>query len=207
VGHGAYQPVQDAPRAGALYSRHQGGLLSRALGTAVHSLLEEFARLRLQLDEQAARQALPQSEARIAAEVRGLGIELRQSAQIAAQALSLALAAAQDATGAWILSPHPGAASEAGWTGVVAGSLRTVRPDRVFQAGPAPGAEGDHCWWIIDYKTAQVEAAAALPELRKLFAPQVEAYAEILRHLHGKDVQIRLGLYYPRMLLLDWWER
>jgi len=206
MGYGAYQPVQDAPQAGALYSRHQGGLLSRALGTAVHSLLDEFARLRIQLDEQAARQALPQSEARIAAEVRGLGVEPRQAVQIAAQALSLALAAADDATGAWILSPHTGAASEAGWTGVVAGSLRTVRPDRVFQAGSAPGAEGDHCWWIIDYKTAQVDDAAALPELRKLFAPQVEAYAQILRHLHGPDAPFRLGLYYPRMLLLDWWQ-
>jgi hypothetical protein len=61
----------------------------------------------------------------------------------------------------------------------------------------------------VDYKTAHAEnadPAAILPELRKIFAPQLEAYAEVLRNLHGKDSLIRVGLYYPRMLLLDWWE-
>jgi len=41
---------------------------------------------------------------------------------------------------------------------------------------------------------------------RPLFAPQLQAYAQILRNLHGPDATIRAGLYYPRMLLLDWWE-
>jgi hypothetical protein len=45
-----------------------------------------------------------------------------------------------------------------------------------------------------------------LPKLRPLFAPQLEAYAEVLRNLHGKDSHLCAGLYYPRMLLLDWWE-
>jgi ATP-dependent helicase/nuclease subunit A len=51
-----------------------------------------------------------------------------------------------------------------------------------------------------------LEPAIVLPELRKIFAPQLEAYAEVLRNLHGKDSLIRAGLYYPRMLLFDWWE-
>jgi len=42
--------------------------------------------------------------------------------------------------------------------------------------------------------------------LRPLFAPQLEAYAKVLRNLHGADTQIRAGLYYPRELLLDWWQ-
>jgi ATP-dependent exoDNAse (exonuclease V) beta subunit len=33
-----------------LYSRHEGGRISRSLGTAVHTLLEELARLRITLD-------------------------------------------------------------------------------------------------------------------------------------------------------------
>jgi ATP-dependent exoDNAse (exonuclease V) beta subunit len=195
--------------ASSLYSRHEGGLLSRALGTAVHGLLDAFARLRLTLDEAAARLALPRYEARIAAEVRAFGVDPQQAGQIADEALALALAASRDAAGAWILSPHTDAASEADWVGVVAGSLRTVRPDRVFRAGSAPGEAGDDFWWIIDYKTAevdQVDSVEALLALRKIFAPQVEAYAEMLRKLHGEGAPIRVGLYYPRLLRLDWWQ-
>ena len=107
------------------------------------------------------------------------------------------------------------AASEARWTGIVAGKLRTVQVDRVFRAGPAPqSAASDATWWIIDYKSADYKTAygdgldpkAALLELRRNFAPQIEAYAKVLRNLHGADVDVRGGLYYPRMTLLDWWE-
>jgi len=191
-----------------LYARHEGGLLSRALGTAVHTLLEELARLRASSDWDAARAALQRFEPRIAARARAIGLDPAQAAQLAAQALELALKASNDPIGQWILSPHADAASEVRWAGVVAGSLRTVRVDRVFRAGLDPLSEGEHVWWIVDYKTAHAEPldpAAALPELRKLFAPQLEAYAQILRNLHGQDAPIRAGLYYPRMFLLDWW--
>jgi ATP-dependent exoDNAse (exonuclease V) beta subunit len=92
---------------------------------------------------------------------------------------------------------------------VVAGSLRTVQVDRVFRAGLVPQSEGEEAWWIVDYKTAHADhpdPAAALPELRRVFAPQIAAYAAVLRNLRGQDVILRAGLYYPRMLLLDWWE-
>ena len=196
---------------GGLYSRHQGGLLSRALGTAVHTLLEELARLRAGLDWEAARAALGNFEPRIAAQVRATGVDRLQAARIAAEALKLALDASQDALGAWILSPHPGAASEAGWAGV-AGSLRavrTVRVDRVFQAGAEPCAEGDDCWWIIDYKTAHADRLDPIQvksEFHALFAPQVEAYAQLLRNLRGAGTPVCAGLYYPRLSLLDWWQ-
>ena len=192
-----------------LYTRHEGGLLSRALGTAVHALLEELARLRLTQEWEAARAALVRFEPRIAAQVRAVGVDQSQAARIAAQALQLALNASQDPIGSWILSPHRSAASEAGWAGVVGGSLRSVRVDRVFQAGPTPGSEGGDCWWIIDYKTAhadKLDPAMAQPALRSLFAPQVEAYGEVLSNLLGADARIFAGLYYPRMALLDWWE-
>ena len=192
-----------------LYTRHEGGLLSRALGTAVHTLLEELARLRLTQEWEAARAALVRFEPRIAAQVRAVGVDQPQAARVAAQALKLALNASRDPIGSWILSPHRSAASEAGWAGVVAGGLRAVRVDRVFQAGPTPGSEGDDCWWIIDYKTAHadnLDPAKALPRLRSLFAPQVEAYGEVLGNLLGGDARIFAGLYYPRMMLLDWWE-
>jgi hypothetical protein len=42
--------------------------------------------------------------------------------------------------------------------------------------------------------------------MHRLFAPQLATYADVLRKLHGADAPIRAGLYYPRMLLFDWWE-
>ena len=202
-------PLVSETRERTLYPRHEGGLLSRALGTAVHTLLEELARQRLTQEWEAARAALVRFEPRVAAQVRAIGVDQPQAVRIAAQALQLALNASCDPIGSWILSPHLSAASEAGWAGVVADGLHTVRVDRVFQAGPTPSGEGDDCWWIVDYKTAHAEnldPAKALPRLRSLFAPQVEAYGEVLRKLSSTDVRIFAGLYYPRMALLDWWE-
>lgn len=193
----------------SFYTRHQGGLQSRALGTAVHSLLESLARLRKTHAWEESRTALQQLQPRIAAQIRAAGLAPATAANLAAEALRIALAASSDPTGNWILSPHPEEATEARWTGVVSGALRTVQVDRIFRAGLAPLSTGDDSWWIIDYKTAHADApdpAAALPQLRATFAPQLQAYAEILRKLHSTDTPIRAGLYYPRMLLFDWWE-
>jgi ATP-dependent helicase/nuclease subunit A len=196
-------------REGPLYPRHEGGLVSRALGTAVHSLLEDLARLRAHLDWDSARKALMRLEPRIAAQVRASGIDQSQAAKIAAQAVAQALSASQNPIGAWILSPQPQAASELRWTSLHRGQLRTVQVDRLFRAGSQPQSEGVDHWWIVDYKTAHadnLDPAAALPELRETFASQLEAYAEVLRKLHGKEAKIRAGLYYPRMSQFDWWE-
>jgi ATP-dependent exoDNAse (exonuclease V) beta subunit len=191
------------------YPRHQGGLESRALGTAVHAFLEQFARLRKTKDRDQSRAALTQHQPAIAAKIRATGLDQAKAAAMASEALGLAVSASSDPIGNWILSPHPDDASEIRWTGVVAGGLRTVQVDRLFRAGLHPLTEGTDAWWIVDYKTAQADItdpAAALPELRARFAPQLRAYAEILRKLHGTSTPIRAALYYPRMSLFDWWE-
>jgi ATP-dependent helicase/nuclease subunit A len=192
-----------------LFTRHEGGLVSRALGTAVHAAFEELARLRAMHDWKTVRAALQEFQPRMAAQVRAAGIAPAQATQIAANALQLAINASLDPVGEWIVSPHPEAASEVRWTGVAGNALTSVRVDRVFRAGLTPLAEGQNAWWIIDYKTAHadnLDPATALAQLRTLFAPQLEAYAHVLRNLHRGDAVIRAGLYYPRMLLLDWWE-
>ncbi len=191
-----------------LYLRHEGGLLTRALGTAVHTLLEELAELRTTLDWPAVRASLGLRTARIAAQIRAAGIDVAQAESLARQALELALAASHEPHGQWILGPHHDAASETAWSGVVDGAIRTVRVDRIFRAGLEPLTEGTDAWWIVDYKTAHADGldpAAALPELRRIFAPQLEAYATILRQLHGTQQSMRAALYFPRMTLLDWW--
>lgn len=84
-----------------------------------------------------------------------------------------------------------------------------MRVDRVFRAGLSTQSGGEAAWWIVDLKTAHadnLDPAMALPQLRPLFARQLETYAQVLRNLHGADAVVRAGLYYPRMLMLDWWE-
>jgi ATP-dependent exoDNAse (exonuclease V) beta subunit len=191
------------------YERHEGDLISRSLGSAVHRLLEEVARLRLAHDWPSAITGLDQFRSRIVAQIRSAGMSPAQAASIAAQAYEFVLKATGDPHGQWILSPHVDAASEAGWAGIVAENLRRVRVDRLFRAGPEPFTEGEDCWWIIDFKTAHdddLHPAAKLPEFRRAFAPQLEMYATLLRNLHGADARLRAALYYPRMSLFDWWE-
>jgi ATP-dependent exoDNAse (exonuclease V) beta subunit len=190
------------------YKRHEGGIPSRALGTAVHELLEESARLRATNDWTAAHVALSKLLPYIKAQIRATGLTQSETKAIAAQALEIAQRATKDPVGRWILSPHAEGASEAAWTGIVADALRSIRVDRVFRAGPEPLSEGEDAWWIIDFKTAHAEnldPSVALSALRTLFAPQLEAYAVILRGLHSEAMPIRAGLYYPRMSMFDWW--
>ena len=191
------------------YQRHEGGLISRALGNAVHKLLEELARLRATSDWNVARAALPELRPRIVAQIRATGMPTAQADSIADKAYEYARNTSQDQLGQWILSPQREAKSEASWAGLLDGELRLVRVDRVFRAGPVPLLDGEDVWWIIDFKTTHVDAmdpAAMLPQFRALFAPQLEIYAAVLRNLYGAASQIRAGLYYPRMSLLDWWE-
>jgi ATP-dependent exoDNAse (exonuclease V) beta subunit len=207
-------PAADEPLVGAgrLYERHEGGLLSRAFGKAVHALLQQLAQPGATQTREAALAALAQQQPRIAATIRAAGIDPAKAARLATQALQIVLQAAGDPLAMWILAPHTDAASEIRWTGVVAGSLRTVQVDRVFRAGPRPqfaaASPDEETWWIIDYKTAHedgLDPAALLPELRRQFSPQIEAYAAILRNLRGSGIRLCAGLYYPRMALFDWW--
>ena len=202
-------PIDFGSRSDRLYRRHEGGLFSRALGVAVHAFMQELAKLRAAQGWQETHNALADSEARITAQVRVAGIEPAQARRIAAQALEIAMKASREKLGQWILSPHPEAASEVRWAGVISGGVHAVQVDRVFLAGAQPLSEGNHVWWIVDYKTAHadgLDAEKALPELRELFAPQLDAYARVLRNLHGADARVCAGLYYPRMLQFDWWE-
>jgi ATP-dependent exoDNAse (exonuclease V) beta subunit len=208
-------PISAAGRVGLgatddarLYQRHEGGLESRALGSAVHRLLQELARLRTGHDEDAARANLAPFRERLASEARAHGFDRATASGLVDQAFDTVMRASRDPIAAWILSPHAEATNEQRWTGFMDGALRNVQADRVFRAGGTPMAPGNDAWWIVDYKTAQVDEAPllALPRLRELFAPQLEIYARVLRKLQGEHVSVRAGLYYPRMLQFDWWE-
>jgi ATP-dependent exoDNAse (exonuclease V) beta subunit len=190
-----------------LYRRHEGGAVSRALGSAIHALLEHTADLRAKMTAQDARRALPACAPGTIALIRAAGMSRQQAEELAGQAVSSVLRAMDDPIAEWILAPHPEAASETQWTGVIDGVARTVRADRVFRAGNVPRTESGSVWWVVDYKTAHAEGETEtlLAKLRPLFAPQLETYAQFLRKLHGADIEVRAGLYYPRLLAFDWW--
>jgi ATP-dependent helicase/nuclease subunit A len=197
----------EAPIAGLgrLYERHEGGLTSRALGRAVHLLLEQTALLRVDREWSAVRTTLEQLRPRVTAEIRAAGIERSMAARIAERALEIANEATKEASGRWILEPREEAQSEIRWAGIATGALRTVQADRVFRAGDEPLSVNGNVWWIVDYKTAH-EENVEIADLRPRFAPQLETYARVLRNLRGLDARVCAGLYYPRMGKLDWWE-
>jgi ATP-dependent exoDNAse (exonuclease V) beta subunit len=190
---------------GRLYNRHEGGLVSRALGRAVHLLLQQAALLRREQPWSEVTSKLDLLRPRVTAEIRAAGVERSGAAKMADQAAAIAIEAINDAAGRWILEPRDEAQSEIRWAGVAGGAVRTVQADRVFKAGAEPLSETGDVWWIVDYKTAH-EDGVELADLRGFFKPQLEAYGRVLRNLRGSDAKVCAGLYYPRMKKLDCWE-
>ncbi len=201
--------IVNAGAPGGLFERHEGGLVSRVLGTAIHRLLQKLAELRSGMDWADSLRILEHFQPRILAQIRSAGIDRSTAQSLARKAMETALSAAREPQGGWILSPHPDAANEVAWTGLIEGKVRTVRVDRAFRGGLAPMQPGDSAWWIVDYKSAHEEAAEPEELLRKLrtqFAPQLALYAQVLQAMEGEQIPVRAALYYPRLRLLDWWD-
>ncbi len=192
-----------------LFERPEGSRLKRVTGSIIHALLERLSRHLAQNPE------LPSKEVRFllqplaAAMLRAAAFPAEQAAAAQADILAAVEAVAADRIGRWLLRPHPGAQSEASWTGWIDGRLRTLRADRIFRAGGEPLQEGSEYFWVVDYKTTQfsgVEAGDFLAEQRRIYEPQLTAYGRALRSLHGAGLALRLGLYFPRVERLEYWE-
>jgi ATP-dependent helicase/nuclease subunit A len=190
------------------FLRPEGSRLARLIGSAVHALLERIG---------------PRLAALNPAEIRASAATALRSFALTGESLKSAtdivtkwlLACAADPVFRWILAPHPEAQSESSWTGFLSGPgqtqpgrLRTLRADRVFRAGPEPLAPGSGHLWIVDYKTSGRTPSGALflAVERALYAPQLLAYARAGRALYGLETPIRLGLYYPAITALDYWD-
>ena len=184
------------------FRRPEGSRHARVIGAAVHALLERMGPGLIALSAE-------QIRAHAASLLRASALTGEAHENATVTVTNLALACASDPVCRWILAPHPEAQSEASWSGFADARLRTLRADRVFRAGTAPLAEGSDCLWIIDYKTGAAppgDAAAWLAEERLTYAPQLLAYGRALRALRGAETPLRLGLYYPAISVLDWWE-
>ncbi len=186
------------------FRRPEGSRQARLIGSAVHTMLQRLG---------------PDLAATAPADLRARASSLLRAAALTGDALTSATAAvtkmlracAADPVCQWILAAHPDAQSEASWSGYLPEEsettrFRTLRADRVFRGGPAPLAEGSDFFWIIDYKTSPGPSGALfLAQERARYAPQLEAYGQVLRALHGQEILMRLGLYYPALGVLDWW--
>jgi ATP-dependent helicase/nuclease subunit A len=106
-----------------------------------------------------------------------------------------------------VLAPHEDAASELAL--ISWGERRSsVRLDRVFLGGQKPLDAGSDCLWIIDYKTAMHGREGVdefLARERAKYEAQLEAYARMMRDRVSAG-RLRVGLYYPMLARLIWWE-
>jgi ATP-dependent exoDNAse (exonuclease V) beta subunit len=192
------------------FLRPEGSRLARVVGSTLHLLLQ---RLGPQIARQQVQPAQLQSQ--ISALLRASALDDRQSQAALRELMQMIASCQADPIARWILTDHPGAASEVSWTGWLAGSLRTLRADRIFHAGPEPLSPAQpQCLWIVDYKTSHSspeDLDEFLPRQRLVYGPQLAAYARIARAASVADANtpVRLGLYYPRLTpnnRFHWWE-
>jgi ATP-dependent helicase/nuclease subunit A len=184
--------------------RRHGSLATRAFGTTVHALLEDLARDG-STDNSGWRP-------RAAALLRSAGIPRSEAESQAAEVVKTLQAVLNDPDGRWILGARTDAQSETSWSSWVESDggerVQTLRGDRIFRAGATPGSLEDSHLWIVDYKTARHGASGLtefLEEEKKVYLPQLEGYAAIVRKVRGETGPICLALYYPLLQKLLWW--
>ncbi len=190
--------------AGAVAERAPGELLefdwagetARHVGTVVHRLLQHLGKTGVDAP------ALPdmQSFPRIARTLLlRLGVPQGHLGVALAKVTAAMQAVVQDQRGQWILSNrHADARCELALSGVRAGWVNHLVIDRTF-------VDEHGTRWIIDYKTGAHSGGgieAFLDREQERYRPQLERYADIMRHLDSRP--IRLGLYFP--LLGGWRE-
>jgi hypothetical protein len=144
---------------------------------------------------------------RIAAVLRGDGLAPAVVDRLAVRVKMALGNMLKDAEGLWVLSPHEDAMSELALTSWDE-KRSSVRLDRVFLAGQRPLDAGNHCLWIIDYKTAthgREGVEEFLAEERVKYRAQMDAYARMMQG-RAEPGRLRVGLYYPMLPRLVWWE-
>jgi ATP-dependent helicase/nuclease subunit A len=210
-----YAAARETEETLEVVERPRGSLAARAFGTVVHALLEDLTRLPgidaagvspAVLDE------LRSWRPRALAMLRSAGLPRVEAEPQAAEVVRALQGVLQDAKGRWILGARAGAQTEtswSGWTGSEGGKIvRTLRGDRIFRAGATPCSAEETHLWIVDYKTARHGTSgldAFLESEKEKYLHQLEAYAAVMRKVHGESQPLRLALYYPLLTRLVWW--
>jgi ATP-dependent helicase/nuclease subunit A len=185
--------------------RPRGSLAARAFGTVVHALLEELTGVPgIDLEE------LRGWRGRALAMLRSAGLPRAEAERQSAEVERALVAVLRDPTGRWILGARADAQTEISWSSWGAsGVVQTLRGDRIFRAGAEPQSSDESHLWIVDYKTARHGTAgvdAFLQSEKEKYLQQLEAYAGIMRKVHGENLPLRLALYYPLLTRLVWWD-
>jgi ATP-dependent helicase/nuclease subunit A len=192
----------------AHFERPEGSFEARSFGNAVHAFVEMMSK---RLAEGASAETLLQEVTgwtpRIAAVLRSDGLAPAVVERLVARVRTALSNMLTDAEALWILAPRKGATSEFALTAW--GDRRSsVRLDRVFFAGPKPLDAGDDWLWIIDYKTA-MHGREGVDEFlageRAKYEAQMGTYARMM-HNRVASGRLRVGLYYPMLARLVWWE-
>ncbi|WP_433964037.1 PD-(D/E)XK nuclease family protein [Tunturiibacter gelidiferens] len=199
---------EDAIKPGpAHFERPEGSFEARAFGNAVHAFLEMVAK---RLAGTSVETILPEVAGwtqRIAAVLRGDGLQPDVVQRLVPRVKTALTNMLQDDEGRWVLSQHNQASNElslSSWSG----TRNSVRLDRVFQGGAKPMETGAGYLWIIDYKTTTHGREGIdefLAEERMKYADQMKVYARMMSNL-VQSGELRVGLYYPMMPKLVWWE-
>jgi hypothetical protein len=190
------------------FERPEGSFEARAFGNAVHAFAEMLTK---RFADGATVDALLREVAgwtpRIAAVLRGDGLAAAVVDRLVARVKTALGNMLKDADGLWVLSPHEDAMSEFALTSWV-DRRNSVRLDRVFLAGQRPLDAGNDCLWIVDYKTAthgREGVEEFLAQERVKYETQMDAYARMMRDRAAAG-RLRVGLYYPVLPRLVWWE-
>jgi len=183
------------------YERSEGSVGVRALGTAVHEMLQQLAtELAAGSTPASLLASLDTRRTAILALLRAAGLSSSDATRRAAQAHTALRSTLEDPEGLWLLSPHPQAASELAFTVLNSEGLpATYRMDRCFHAGSAPLAPGCDTVWISDYKVSTREDDN--PEFREAETQkhfgQLQFYARLQQPALAGDAAIKLAVYYP----------
>ncbi len=201
-----------------LFTRAEGSLAARARGTAMHALMEQLTVLFAAapphpLSMETWREQLRRTAERV---LRDSAFPREKLRVTIGELADQSLAVATSNMGRWLLGPHPGALTESAWQSWDAeGNLRTLRIDRSFVAGEAPGQAGGSCLWIVDYKTGAHtgrlanagERAQWLSEEKAKWRGQLEAYGAALTAASEHPLPVRYALYFPELLEMVYWSR
>jgi ATP-dependent helicase/nuclease subunit A len=200
---------EDAMAQGARpFERPGGSFEARAFGNVVHAFLELLAK---KLAEGVGVAAVLHEVAgwtpRIASLLRGDGLSPAVVERLVPRVKTALTNMLQDEEGRWVLSQREEASNElslSAWND----ARSSVRLDRVFYSGALPMATGAGHLWIIDYKTATHGREGLdefLAEERMKYGEQMKTYARMLRD-RVEEGRLRVGLYYPMLPKLVWWE-
>ena len=192
------------------FERPKGSFEARAFGNAVHAYVEILTK---QFADKTADNLLREISGwspRIAAVLRADGLPPAVVDRLVPRVKTALGNMLHDPEGLWLLGAHDEAFTEfalASW-GDTPDTLRSLRMDRVFLAGPDPLAAGKDYLWIVDYKTA-THGRAGIDEFlageRAKYAPQMESYALLMRDRVAEG-NVRVGLYHAMLPKLAWWK-